>query len=65
MLEGIPCRDLNATINLKNYYIRMQRTNLVETGSVDDRPNSPKKHPADEARKVVSMDENPKSQAFS
>ena len=57
-------RDLNAAINLKNYYIRMQRTNLVETGSVDDKPNSPKKHPVEEARKVVSMDENPKSQAF-
>ena len=57
-------RDLNAAINLKNYYIRIQRTNLVETGSVDDKPNSPKKYPIDEARKVVSMDENPKSQAF-
>lgn len=57
-------RDLNAAINLKNYYIRMQRTNLVETGSVDDKPSSPKKHPVDEARKAVSMDENPKSQAF-
>ena len=57
-------RDLNAAINLKNYYIRMQRTNLVEAGSVDDKPNSPKKHPVDEARKVVSMNENSKSQAF-
>ena len=57
-------RDLNAAINLKNYYIRMQRTNLVETGSVDDKLNSPKKHPVDEARKVVSVDRSPKSQAF-
>ena len=59
-------RDYNASLNLKNYYVGMQRTKLtpVETSSVDDRSQDPKKHLVDETGKLASMD-NPKSQAFS
>lgn len=58
-------RDYNAALNLRGYYVGMQRTKLtpMEIGSVDDRSQDPKKHPINEVGKIASM-VNPKSQAF-
>lgn len=47
-------RDLNAALNLKNYYVRPQWSELkpVEIGNVADKSQDPKKRPIYEAGKI-------------